>query len=266
MSRSLHLILLIFLPFILTSSLSYGSQASQADTSEPYPKSDSKADWPSPVMDSENFGLLLFDLLEYKSASNGNSLNWDIVGWRGGDVHRLWVKTEGSSVTTSPAKNETDLQLLYGRPISPFFDAQIGARLEQVWGAGQSASRLSAAMGIQGLALYRFEFEAAVFVGEAGHLSARISANKDFLFTQKTIAQFRFETNGAAKRSDKFETGSGVNDLSLGLRLRYEIKREIAPYIGVSWTNLYGETANFRKLAGGESSEINAVGGFRFWY
>lgn len=266
MSRSLHLILLIFLQFILTSSISYGSQASHADTSPTHVISDSRADWPSPVMDSENFGLLLFDLLEYKSAGNDSSLNWDIVGWRGGDLHRLWVKSEGSSVTTSPAKNETDLQLLYGRPVSAFFDAQVGARLEQVWGAGQSASRLSAAMGIQGLAPYRFECEAALFVGEAGHVSARISANKDFLLTQKAIAQFRFETNGAAKSVDKFETGAGVNDLSLGLRLRYEIKREIAPYIGVSWTNLFGETADFRKLAGGESSEWNAVGGVRLWY
>lgn len=255
MTRKFHLLLLIF---TLTCSLSYGSQADL--------KADSKVDWPSPVMDSESFGLLLFDLLEYKSAGNDSSLNWDIVGWRGGDVHRLWVKSEGSSVTTSPAKNETDLQLLYGRPVSAFFDAQVGARLEQVWGAGQSVSRLSAAMGLQGLALYRFEFEAALFVGEAGHVSARISANKDFLLTQKAIAQFRFEANGAAKRSEKFETGSGVNDLSMGLRLRYEIKREIAPYIGVSWTNLFGETANFRKLSGGESSEFSAVGGFRLWY
>ena len=263
MTRKFHLLLLIF---TLTCSLSYGSQASHADTSQAHPKTESRADWPSPVMDSENFGLLLFDLLEYKSAGNDSSFNWDIVGWRGGDVHRLWVKSEGNSVTTSPAKNETDLQLLYGRPVSAFFDAQIGTRLEQVWGAGQSVSRLSAAMGLQGFAPYRFEFEAALFVGEAGHISARISTNKDLLLTQKTIAQFRFETNGSAKNSDKFETGSGVNDLSLGLRLRYEIKREIAPYIGVSWTNLFGETADFRKLAGGSSSELNAVGGLRLWY
>lgn len=266
MSQPRHLLLLILIQFILTSSLSYGSPTGHADTSPAQPTTDSKADWPSPVMDSENFGLLLFDLLEYKSAGSDSSLNWDIVGWRGGDVHRVWVKSEGSSMTATPAKNETDLQLLYGRPVSAFFDAQIGARLEQVWGAEKSASRLSAAIGLQGLSLYRFEFEAALFIGEAGHISARVSANKDFLFTQKTIAQFRFETNGSAKRSDKFETGSGVNDVSLGLRLRYEIKREIAPYIGVSWTNLYGETADYRKLAGGESFELNAVGGLRLWY
>ena len=252
MIRSLHL---FFLQFFLASSLSYAS-----------PISDSKTDWTSPVMDSENFGLLLFDLLEYKSAGNDSSLDWDIVGWRGGDVHRVWVKSEGSSLINSPDKNETDLQLLYGHPISAFFDAQIGARLKQVWGVNQNDSRVSAAMGIQGLAMYRFEFEAALFIGEAGHVSGRISANKDYFLTQKTITQFRFETNGAAKVSKEFEAGKGINDLSLGLRFRYEIKREIAPYIGVSWTNLFGETADFKKLAGGESSELNAVAGIRLWY
>ncbi len=247
----------ILLQLILISSLSSASTTGN-----------SKADWPSPVMDSENFGLLLFDLLEYNSAGRDSTLDWDVVGWRGGDVHRLWVKSEGSTMLASPSsmKNETDLQLLYGRSVSAFFDAQVGARLEQVSGAGRSAVRPSAALGLQGLSIYRFEFEAAFFVGEAGYISGRISANKDFLLTQKAIAQLRFETNGAAKRSEKFETGSGLNDLSLGIRLRYEIKREIAPYLGVSWTNLYGETAEYRKIAGGKSSELNAVGGLRLWY
>lgn len=256
--RLLHLPLLI----ILTSSLSYGLSTGHTDTSS---TAVAKADWPSPVMDSENFGLLLFDLLEYKSAGTDSSVNWDIVGWRGGDVHRLWVKSEGSSAL-APAKNEADLQLLYGRAVSAFFDVQIGPRLEQVWAGGRSASRLSAAIGLQGLALYRFEFEGALFIGEAGHISARISANKDFLLTQRAIAQMRFETNGAAKRSETFETGSGLNDLSLGLRLRYEIRREIAPYLGVNWTTLYGETSEYRRQAGGQSSELNAVAGLRLWY
>ena len=121
-------------------------------------------------------------------------------------------------------------------------------------------------LGLQGLSLYRFELEAALFASDAGQISARITASKDFLFTQKTIAQLRVETNGAAKRSEKFENGSGLNDLTLGLRLRYEIKREIAPYIGVSWNNLYGGTADFRKGNGGETSELSAVAGVRAWY
>ncbi len=128
------------------------------------------------------------------------------------------------------------------------------------------ASRLSAAIGLQGLALYIFELEAGFFVGDSGHLAGRVTASKDFLFTQKAIAQLRLEANAAAKRSPEFETGSGVNDLSLGLRLRYEFKREIAPYVGVTWTNLYGETSELRKSAGGESSNWKAIGGLRIWF
>ncbi len=239
----------------LTSSLSFG-----VSNGSPNPA------WPSPVMDSENYGLLLFDLLEYRSAGNDSDLNWDVVGWRGGDINRIWIKTEGSSVLASPKKTESDLQVLYGRAVSEFFDAQIGPRIEQISGGGDSASRLSAVIGLQGLSLYRFEIEAALFLGEAGHAAARLSASKDFLFTQRVVAQLRFETNGAANRSDKFKTGSGLNDVSLGLRMRYEIKREFAPYLGVTWSNLYGETADYKKLTGGESSELNAVGGLRLWF
>lgn len=246
---------MLVLPLLLTGSI--GSASAVAD---------SKADWPNPVMDQENFGLLLFDLLEYESVGSERSVNWDVVGWRGGDVHRLWVKSEGSAVVSSDAKNETDIQLLYGRLVSAFFDFQIGPRLEQVWGAGTNASRLSVALGLQGLAIYRFEFEAAMFVGDSGHIAGRISANKDFLFTQKTIAQLRFETNGASKKSERFESGSGFNDLSLGLRLRHEFQREIAPYIGVNWTNFFGETADYRRLAGGSSTELSAAAGLRLWY
>lgn len=253
---------LLFIAFVLTQLIFTNSMS--------YAASDPKADWPSPVADTEHFGLLLFDLLEYDSGGSNGSLNWDIVGWRGGDVHRLWVKSEGSSVLLPPQssqrRGESDLQLLYGKLVTAFFDAQIGARYEQAWGDGVTSSRLSAALGLQGLSLYMFEFEASLFVGDSGYLAGRIAASKDFLFTQKAIAQIRFETNAAAKHSDEFGTGSGLNDLSLGLRLRYEFKREIAPYIGVTGTKLYGKTADYRQSAGGESSEWSAVGGLRMWY
>ena len=226
---------------------------------------DPRIDWPSPVDDTEAFGLILFDLLEYDSAESG-SLTWDMVAWRGGDVHRLWVKSEGSYGLSSVNKGEGDLQVLYGKLVTAFFDAQVGARLEQAWGGNRRASRGSIALGLQGISLYLFELEMAAFIGDAGHLAGRVTATKDFLFTQKMIAQFRFETNGAAKHSDEFETGAGVNDLSLGLRLRYELKREIAPYVGSSWKKLFGETADIRSRIGGTPSEWIAVAGLRLWY
>ena len=252
---------LIFVQQSLAASSETVSAYAAPQLKEPV---DSKADWPSPVMDSENFGLVLFDLLEYDSRDSG-LLTWDFVGWRGGDVNRLWIKSEGTQEFTSQKSGEADLQLLYGKLVTPFFDAQIGARVEQTWG-DKKASRVSAVLGIQGLALYLFELEAAVFVAEAGHLAGRLTASKDFYFTQRFILQPRFETNAASLRSENFETGSGFSDLELGLRLRYEIKREVAPYIGVNWKNLFGETADFSTRAGRKISEWNAVAGIRLWY
>lgn len=221
--------------------------------------------WPKPVDDTENYSLTLLDLLEYTPADDG-SLVWDLVSWYGGDVHRLWIKTEGDYGLSSPNSGEADFQLLYGRLVTSFFDAQLGARYEQAWGGNRRATRISAALGLQGISLYFFELETAIFVGEAGHLAGRLTASKDFLFTQKTIAQLRLESNAAAKHSDEFESGSGINDLSLGARLRYEVKREFAPYIGIEWTNFFGETADYRKRAGGEASTWSAVAGVRAWY
>ena len=251
---------ILFLPFFSENGFASSSNESLTQSNL-----DPRIDWPKPVDDSETFNLILFDLLEYNSADNG-SLTWDMVAWRGGDIHRLWVKSEGSYGFSSPNQGEADFQLLYGKLVTAFFDAQVGARLEQAWGGDRRASRVSAAFGIQGISLYLFELEMAAFVGDAGHLAGRITASKDFLFTQKTIAQFRLETNAVSKHSDEFETGAGLNDLSLSLRLRYEIKREIAPYIGGGWTNLFGETADIRSRSGGKTSDWTAVAGLRLWY
>jgi copper resistance protein B len=222
--------------------------------------------WPSPVMDSENFGLLLFDLLEYKSIGSQSTLNWDIESWRGGDLNRVWIKSEGSTGVGASRSGDADLQVLYGRLVTAFFDAQIGVRHERAFGEKQNVSRTSAVVGMEGLSLYVAEVEAVLFIGDSGYVAAQLTASKDFLFTQKTIAQVRLETSGAAVRSPQFETGSGLNDLSLGLRLRYEIKRELAPYLGITWDNYYGETADFRKRGGGDAASVNAVAGLRMWY
>lgn len=216
-------------------------------------------------MDTEIFSLTVFDLLEYQNTKNGGSLNWDLVAWRGSDIHRLWLKSEGNFTGSNQQDGEADLQVLYGKLVTSYFDVQIGARLEQTLG-DQRSTRVSAAIGLQGLALYVFEIESAIFIGSAGYFAGRVSASKDFRWTQKVILQARFETNAAAKKSDDFETGSGINDLELGLRLRYEVKREIAPYVGLTWTKYYGETADYKKLSGLEISELNAVGGIRIWF
>ncbi|OQW47477.1 MAG: hypothetical protein A4S09_15260 [Proteobacteria bacterium SG_bin7] len=242
------------------------SPITQAATSESLTQSNlnPNVDWPKPVDDSENFGLTLLERLEYESGQD-SSVNWDLIAWRGGDFNRVWIKSEGSYSLVKRNRGQTDFQLLYGKLVSAFFDAQIGARIEQAWG-DQNSTRVSGVLGLQGLSLYFFELEAALFLGGSSGVSARITGTKDFLFTQKTILQFRAESSASATKSEEFETGAGINDLSLSLRLRYELKRELAPYIGVNSTTLYGETQDFGRRGGGENAGWSAIAGLRAWY
>jgi copper resistance protein B len=221
--------------------------------------------WPSPVDDSGIYNLVLLDRLEYESGEKG-SLNWGITGWSGSDLNRLWLKSEGTYAFLASNASATDFQMLYGRLISSFFDAQVGIREEQGWGKNRRVSRISAVFGLEGISFYFFQLEAGLFVAQSGQVAARVTTSKDILLTQKMIAQLRLEANGSTERSYAFETGSGLNDLSLGFRLRYEIIREFAPYLGVSWTQRFGETADFSRRDGGKVSDFAVIAGLRLWH
>ena len=120
-------------------------------------------------------------------------------------------------------------------------------------------------VGLEGLAPYFFEVEPALFVSYKGDVSARFTGSYDLLLTQRLVAQPRLETNVAVQRVEDWGVGAGLNDIELGLRLRYEIRREIAPYVGVNWTQRYGAAADFARAEGGSASEANVVFGIRLW-
>lgn len=217
-------------------------------------------DLPPPVADQQQFGFLLFDRLEY----GRDGLHWDLLGWRGGDLHRWWFKSEGAQSTRGRG-GEADLQLLRGRLISPFLDLQYGLRYEGQWGDG-TRGRAFAVIGLQGLAPYRYEIEPALFLSQDGDVSARFTATYDMLLTQRLILQPRLETNLALQKVERFGVGSGLNDLELALLLRYEIRREFAPYIGLSWRNSFGDTARFRRREGEDPHQLRLVFGVRAWF
>lgn len=223
-----------------------------------------KNDWPHPVMDTENYSLWLLENLEY--SEKDKSAVWDFTGWYGGDYNRLWIKSEGERLTSSPQITNFDFQLLYGKLVSPYFDVQAGVRFFQTENAIEKESKYSAVLGLQGLSLYYFEIDSAFFISENGKVLARFNASEDFLLTQRLITQIKFETNGAFQRLPELGIESGVNDASIGLRLRYEIRRELAPYIGVTKEFLLGETATRAKVLNLETSETKFVTGLRFWY
>lgn len=227
-------------------------------------------DWPAPVNDQEHRLFTLVDVLEYRpktgGSQGGDDYRWDIQGWYGGDYNRLWFKSEGQRDTAFKADYDVDFQLLYGRFIQKYYDFQIGPRVETQSFRGSNVTRGLAVIGIEGLVPYNYEFESSLFIDQNGALSARLSFNKDMLLAQRLILQTRFETNAAVQRVEEFTTGSGLNNLELGFRLRYEIRREFAPYVGISLDRSFGETATLVREEGGTSSQIRFVAGIRMWF
>ena len=183
----------------------------------------------------DRFFFLQADRFEY--VADPEHWLWDVQGWYGTDENKFWWKTEGE--LDSDGTEEAELQLLYSRAVSAFWDLQFGVRQD----IEPTPSVSYAVIGLQGLAPQWFEIDMAAFIDENGDVSARLEAEYDLLLTQRLILQPRAE----------FDTGP--ESLGIGLRLRYEIRREIAPYIGVSWQDRKGED-NF----------VSLVAGARFWF
>lgn len=226
--------------------------------------------WPPPVNDQENRLYALVDVLEYRPSTGGgqspSDYRWDVEGWYGGDYNRVWFKSEGQRDTAFKADYDVDFQLLYGRFIQKYYDFQIGPRVETQTFRGRNVTRGLASIGIEGLVPYSYDLEANLFIDQKGAVSARLAFTKDLLLTQRLIFQARFETNAAIQRVEEFTTGSGLNNLEFGARLRYEIRREFAPYVGVSLDRSFGETVTLVRREGGDPSQVRFVAGVRAWF
>lgn len=224
-----------------------------------------RSGWPSPTADDATYTLMLLDLFEYQRIGSVNALRWDFLGWRGGDHNRIWFKSEGTLNFESPLGGQADLQVLYGRHITPFFDFQIGGRIEQRYERTSKPARVFAVIGLQGLAPGRFEVEPALFLSNKGKVSGRFTGTLDLYQTQRWILQPRLETEFAMQRDDAFGVERGVNDVEIGVRLRYEIRREFAPYLGVTYSHSFGATRDRILREGGNPSEVQFSVGVRMW-
>jgi copper resistance protein B len=210
-------------------------------------------------------GLLTYvegERFEYQSNEGDPVLLWDAQGFIGGDVDKFWVKTEGEYDFSADAFEEAEVQGLFARAIGSFWDVQAGVRHD----FAPFGDRTYGVIGAQGLSPYLFEIDAAVFVSGHGDVTARLEAEYEFLLTQRFILQPRAELNVAFQDVPAFETGSGLSTAEAGLRLRYEIRREFAPYVGVSWERSVGDTADFVRAGGEDPSAVSVVAGLRFWF
>lgn len=206
--------------------------------------------------------LLLGERFEYLFGDEEETAVWEAQGWYGSDLNKLWLKTEGEYSFDESELEDAELQALYSRAVSPFWDLQTGLRYDDT----PDASRSYWALGMQGLAPYWFEVDAALFLSDEGNLSSRLEAEYELRLTQRLILQPRLELNVAFSDDTELEIGSGVSGVELGLRLRYEIRREFAPYLGVAWSSAYGGTRDFIDASGGEPEQFSLIAGLRFWY
>lgn len=210
--------------------------------------------------DDPVLGTLLFDRLEWQDSGGSDALGWELQGWVGDLQNRLWLRSEGTRRDGSI--DHGDVELLWGRPTGPWWDALVGIRHD----LGHGPSRDWIAAGVQGLAPYKFELSATGYVGREGRVAAALEAEYELLLTNRLVLQPRAEVNAYSKDDSERDIGRGISDASLGLRLRYEFHRQFAPYVGYEWERSFGRTADFAEAAGDSPSEHGWVAGLRFWF
>lgn len=214
--------------------------------------------------DREVYSLAVLDFLEVAPLSD--RVPGEFEGfWRLGNAYdSFWLKAEGEGLVGDPG-GEAELQALYSRILTPFFDVQAGVRLDTEFG-DRFRARPQLVVGLEGLAPFLFEVEPAIFVSPRGEVSARIEGYYDVLITQRLVLQPEAELNVAVQQVEAWGVGRGLNDIGVGARLRYEFLREVAPYVGVNWTRHFGETAEFARAEGRPATETRFVAGARLWW
>ncbi|WP_298091869.1 copper resistance protein B [uncultured Sphingomonas sp.] len=204
---------------------------------------------------------ILFNLAEYQARKGGDGYRWDGEAWIGGDINRFTLKTEGEGTFGKPL-DQAEVQALYSRALDPYWNLQAGVRYD----FKPNPSRTYATVGIEGLAPGWFEVEGALFLSDKGDVLGRAEGYYDQRITNWFVLQPRVEANFSAQDVPETGTGSGLTDLEAGLRLRYEGRREFAPYIGVSWERQFGDTARFTRARGDNTGGFSFVAGVRTWF
>ena len=212
------------------------------------------------MADRKNFSSLLVDNLEVMRTKDKTFAEYDLQAWYGRTYDRVVLKAEGEA--DDGKLEDARTELLWGHAVAIYWDTQLGVRYD----SGQGPGRSWLAFGIQGLAPYWFEVDAAAYVGDEGRSALRLDGSYDLLLTQKLILQPRVETDFYGKADAERGLGSGLTHVGMALRLRYEIRREFAPYVGIERNTNFGATADFARAAGKGAGETRLVAGLRFWF
>jgi copper resistance protein B len=205
------------------------------------------------------FSKVMVNALEFVPQRGPDGYAWDAEAWIGGDINRAVLKTEGEG---SGGVHDAEVQALYSRAIGPYFDLQAGLRHD----LEPSPSRTYAVLAVEGLAPYWFDVEAAAFLSDKGDILGRVGATYDQLITQRLVIQPHAEINFSAQEIPTRGIGAGLSEIEVGARLRYEIRREFAPYVGLSYGRKIGASADFARAAGERAGETRFLIGARTWF
>ncbi|OCC15848.1 Copper resistance protein B [Dissulfuribacter thermophilus] len=240
---------------IFLASLAHASENKNCET---YPVS------PMPAL---HYGKVLIDRLEYTfDGKKKKNLDYEVTAWYGGDYQRLWLEAEGQHDTGSGQGGELErIDLLYGKLISPFWDLRLGAGFRGSYGA-DTQNRTFGVIGLKGLAPYFFEIDSNLKISNKGEIIWDLEAEYDILFSQRLILQPRLDTSFAFNPIEELGIGSGINNINIGLRLRYEFKREFAPYIGANWSTKIGSSRDLAKSEGEPPDVTQVYIGVKFWF
>lgn len=205
-------------------------------------------------------GFLLVDRLEAWDGGHGTGQGWELQGWLGGDINRAWLRSEGER--EGSGTHAANVELLYGRAVSAWWDVVAGVRHDFAPGDSQSW----AAVGVQGLAPYMFETQATAYFGESGRVEAVVEAEYELLLTNRLILQPVVEVTFTGRDDPARGVASGLSSSEAGLRLRYEFTRKFAPYVGLVHERAHGGTADLRRDAGEPARDTRWVVGLRTWF
>lgn len=212
------------------------------------------------MADQKNFSSLLMDNLEAARAKGNSSMEYDLQAWFGRTYDRVVLKAEGEADAGDLEDARTEL--LWGHAVAVYWDTQLGVRYD----SGENPDRKWLALGLQGLAPYWFEVDVTAYIGENRRSALRLDAEYEVLLTQKLILQPKVEMNFHGKADVERGLGNGLSDVSVALRLRYEIRREFAPYVGIERTAQFAGTADYARAAGEAAKETRFIAGLRFWF
>lgn len=221
-------------------------------------------EYPLTLDDSPLRAYALIEQLEYRVKEEGkNAVGVEGQGWVGYDYDKFWWKVEGEAAFDGRDEGEVEVDLLYSRLIAPFWDVQAGVQVASDWESGDSKERWSGVLALQGLAPGMFELDNSIYLSEDGDLTANVEAEFNVRLTQRLVLQPRTEFQLAAQDVAERALGSGLTDVLFDLRLRYEIRRRLAPYVGVRYQTLTGETENIAERAGSNTDDWALLLGVR---